>query len=73
MLEELLRSPLAAYIKILYYDASELFDLGMLYIREVNTVSYAYIHSDPELGLFHLLHIYSIRVCKRLHRLLLEP
>lgn len=72
MLEELSKSPLAAYVKILHYDASELFDPGMSHMREMKTVYYAYIHSHPELGLFYLLRIYSTGVCKRLYRLLLE-
>jgi len=31
ILEELVKSPLVAYVKTLYYNASELFDLYMLY------------------------------------------
>lgn len=35
MLEELSKSPLAAYVKILHYDASELFDPGMSHMLEM--------------------------------------
>jgi hypothetical protein len=44
VLEELSRSPLAAYVKILHYDASELFDPGVSHTPKLKVVSHAYTH-----------------------------